>query len=126
MGFLFGPPDPRRQRKNMSERWYRKLARTETKIIRGVEYTLQSVSPKWYFDTNDRCGMTGDRKDMYAYMDAMIKNVVVSPPEVAAGGMRYFDAQEDIATPEALIKEIERFLRPPERSGGGNAPGQAQ
>ena len=67
--------------------------------------------------------MTGERKDMYAYMDLMIKNVVVSPPEVAAKGMAYFDAMDDIATPEALIKEIERFLRPAERSISGSKAG---
>ena len=41
----------------------------------------------------------------------MFKNVVVSPAEVKSDGMAYFDAKEDVKTPEKLIKAIEQFLR---------------
>ena len=78
----------------------------------GTEYTLQSVSPTWYYDTNDECGNTGSGKKKSAeYMDRMFKNCVIAPAEVRNQGMAYFDEQEDLKGPEALIKAIETFLR---------------
>lgn len=89
------------------------MSRIERVSVNGQEFTLQSVSPKWYYDTNDRCGMTSDgRRDTQRYIDAMIRNVVIAPAEVAAQGLNYFELREDIETPELLLKEIERFLRP--------------
>ena len=78
----------------------------------SAEYTLQSVSPTWYFGVNDDCGMTGGgRRDTTKYIDTMLKNVVISPAEVKADGISYFDEKDDIKTPEKLIKAIETFLR---------------
>lgn len=114
-GMLTCPP-------GIPERWFRyKMARHETVNVNGREYELQSVSPQWYFEQNDRCGMTGSNKDTARYMDTMFKNVVISPPEIAAKGLKAFEEDEDIETPELLIREIERFLRPGKRSGGGQA-----
>ena len=80
--------------------------------VNGTEYTLQSVSPTWYYDTNDECGNTGSGKKKSAeYMDRMFKNCVIAPAEVRNQGMAYFDEQEDLKGPEALIKAIETFLR---------------
>ena len=82
--------------KSLSERSYRKYMAKQKKVtVNGQEFTLQSVSPTWYFQTNDECGMTGGKKDTTKYLDTM----------------GYFDAQEDVKTPEKLIAAIEKFLR---------------
>ena len=65
----------------------------------SYRFSLQSVSPTWYFQTNDECGMTGGKKDTTKYLDTMFKNVVIAPAEVKTDGMGYFDAQEDVKTP---------------------------
>ena len=40
--------------KSLSERGYRKhMAKQKKVTVNGTEYTLQSVSPTWYYDTND-------------------------------------------------------------------------
>ena len=63
------------------------MARHETVNVLGVDYELQSVSPQWYFEQNDRCGMTGSgTRDTARYMDILFKNVVVSPAAVTAKG----------------------------------------
>lgn len=120
-GMLTCPP-------NIPERWFRsKMARHETVNVLGVDYELHSVSPQWYFEQNDRCGMTGSgTRDTARYMDILFKNVVVSPAAVTAKGLKAFEEAEDIETPELLIREIERFLRPGKRSGAGTAPGTAK
>ena len=75
------------------------MAKQKTVIVNGTEYTLQSVSPSWYFGHNDANGMTGGKRDTAKYID------------VNTQGMAYFDAAEDIDTPEQLLREIESFLR---------------
>lgn len=98
--------------KSLTERGYRKyMAKQKKVIVNGQEFTLQSVSPTWYFGVNDECGMTGGKKDTSKYLDTMFKNCVVSPAEVRNDGMAYFDEKEDVKTPEKLIKAIEQFLR---------------
>lgn len=88
------------------------MARQKKITVNGIDFTLQSVSPRWYLDTNDDCGMTGRGKRHSAdYMDRMIKNCVISPSEIASAGLAYFDEKDDIKTPEELISEIESFLR---------------
>lgn len=87
------------------------MAKQKKVIVNGQEFTLQSVSPTWYFGVNDECGMTGGKKDTSKYLDTMFKNCVVSPAEVRNDGMAYFDEKEDVKTPEKLIKAIEQFLR---------------
>ena len=112
---------------NIPERWFRlKMARRETVTVNGAEYELQSVTPQWYFEQNDKCGMTGGNRDTARYMDIMFKNVVTSPADVASKGLKAFEEQEDIETPELLIREIERFLRPGKRSEGSKAPGKKE
>ena len=103
---------------NIPERWFRsKMARHETVNVLGTDYELQSVSPQWYFEQNDKCGMTGSgSRDTARYMDIMFKNVVTSPANVASKGLKAFEENEDIETPELLIREIERFLRPGKKS----------
>lgn len=99
--------------KSLSERGYRNyMARTKEIVIGEQKFTLQSVSPSWYYDFNDECGNTGGGKRKSSkYMDGMFKNCVVSPAEVKAEGMAYFDENEDLRTPEKLIAAIEQFLR---------------
>lgn len=80
--------------------------------IEGTEFTLQSVSPSWYYEFNDECGNTGSGKRKSAkYMDGMFKNCVVAPAEIKTEGMAYFDEREDLRTAEKLIAAIEQFLR---------------
>lgn len=88
------------------------MAKTKDVTINGQKFTLQSVSPTWYYNFNDECGNTGGgKRKSVKYMDGMFRNCVVSPPEVKADGMAYFDEQEDLSTAEKLIAEIETFLR---------------
>lgn len=103
----------RNKPKSLTERGYRKyMAKTKKVTVEGQEFTLQSVSPSWYFQTNDECGMTGGRsRDTNKYLDTMFRNVVIAPAEVSSQGMSYFDEKEDVKTPEKLIKAIEQFLR---------------
>lgn len=103
----------RQKPKSLSERGYRKYMAKQKKVtVNGQEFTLQSVSPSWYYELNDKVGNTGGgKRDSVKYMDTMFRNCVIAPSEVANGGMGYFDEQEDLKTPEALIKEIESFLR---------------
>ena len=88
------------------------MAKTKEITIGEQKFTLQSVSPSWYYDFNDECGNTGSGKRKSAkYMDGMFKNCVVAPAEVKAKGMEYFDDNEDLKTAEKLIAAIEQFLR---------------
>ena len=107
-----GAPHWPNRPKSLTERGYRKyMAKQKKVIVNGQEFTLQSVSPTWYFGVNDECGMTGGKKDTSKYLVTMFKNCVVSPAEVRNDGMAYFDEKEDVKTPEKLIKAIEQFLR---------------
>jgi hypothetical protein len=88
------------------------MAKQKEITINEQKFTLQSVSPSWYYDFNDECGNTGGgKRKSVKYMDGMFKNCVISPPEVKAQGMDYFDEKEDLATAEKLIAAIEQFLR---------------
>lgn len=87
------------------------MARQKKVKVNDVEYTLQSVSPQWYMEINDECGMTGGKRDTAKYIDEMFKNVVVAPPEIKGKGIEYFNEMEDIDSTEKLLKEIESFLR---------------
>lgn len=87
------------------------MARTKTVQVNDMDFTLQSVSPRFYYDVNDSCGMTGGKKNTAEYMDKMLKNVVIEPKEVSVKGLAYFDETEDIDTSEKLLKEMESFLR---------------
>ncbi len=99
--------------KGLSERSYRKyMARQKKVTVNGKDYTLQSVSPKWYFEVNDRYNMTGGKKNTAGYVDEMFKNVVVEPLEVKTQGLEYFcDMDDGIAVAETLLMEAESFLR---------------
>ena len=73
------------------------MAKTKEITIGEQKFTLQSVSPSWYYDFNDECGNTGSGKRKSAkYMDGMFKNCVVAPAEVKAKGMEFFDDNEDL------------------------------
>ena len=98
--------------KGLSERSYRKyMARTEKVTVNGMEFTLQSVSPRFYFELNDSCGMTGNKKKTVEYIDGLFKNVVIEPKEVSAKGLGYFEEIDDIDTVEKLLAKAESFLR---------------
>ena len=38
------------------------MAKTKEITIGEQKFTLQSVSPSWYYDFNDECGNTGNGK----------------------------------------------------------------
>ena len=98
--------------KGLTERGYRKyMAKQKEVVVNGNKFMLQSVSPRWYFDLNDRCGMTGGKRKTAEYIDELFKNVVIDPKEVSTKGFDYFVEAEDILTPEKLLGEIESFLR---------------
>lgn len=87
------------------------MARTKTITIGGVDYTLQSVTFSWYTNLTDLyINPSNGRKNTAKYADALIKGCVTSPAEVAKGGVKYFDEQDDLATPGELVHEIETFL----------------
>lgn len=87
------------------------MARQKTVTIDGVDYQLQSVTFTWYSNLTDLyINPANGRKNTAKYADALIKGCVVSPAEVAKGGIKYFDEQEDLATPGELVREIENFL----------------
>ena len=98
--------------KGLTERGYRKyMAKQKEVVVNGNKFMLQSVSPRWYFDLNDRCGMTGGKRKTAEYIDELFKNVVIDPKEVSTKGCDYFEEAEDILTPEKLLGEIESCLR---------------
>lgn len=87
------------------------MARQKKVKVNGVEYTLQSVSPRWYYEHNDNCKMASTSRNTADYVDGLLKNVVIEPKEISNEGMDYFDRQDDIKSVEELTNEIESFLR---------------
>ncbi len=95
------------------------MARTKVVNINGTDYTLQSVNFSWYSNLTDLyISPANGRKNTAKYADALIKGCVTAPAEVAKGGIRFFDEQDDIATPGELVREIESFLGERNQSGG--------
>lgn len=87
------------------------MARTKTVTVGGTDYQLQSVSYSWYSNLTDLyINPANGRKNTAKYVDALIKGCVTAPAEVAKGGLKYFDEQDDLATPSELVREIENFL----------------
>ena len=87
------------------------MARTKKTTINNVEYTFQSVTFSWYSNLTDLyINPASGRKNTDQYADALIKGCVTAPAEVAKQGIKYFDEQEDLATPGELVREIENFL----------------
>ena len=87
------------------------MARTKTVTVGGTDYQLQSVTYSWYSNLTDLyINPANGRKNTAKYVDALIKGCVTAPAEVAKGGLKYFDEQDDIATPSELVREIETFL----------------
>ena len=87
------------------------MARTKTVTVGGTDYQLQSVTYSWYSNLTDLyINPANGRKNTAKYVDALIKGSVTAPAEVAKGGLKYFDEQDDLATPSELVREIENFL----------------
>lgn len=87
------------------------MARTKTVTVGGTDYQLQSVTYSWYSNLTDLyINPANGRKNTAKYVDALIKGCVTAPAEVAKGGLKYFDKQDDLATPSELVREIENFL----------------
>ena len=99
------------------------MARQKTVTVNDVEYQLQSVTFSWYSNLTDLyINPANGRKNTAKYADALIKGCVVLPAEVAKGGLKYFDEQEDLATPGELIREIESFLGERNKPDRGKTP----
>ena len=87
------------------------MARTKTVTVGGTDYQLQSVTYSWYSNLTDLyINPANGRKNTAKYVDALIKGCFTAPAEVAKGGLKYFDEQDDLATPSELVREIENFL----------------
>ena len=87
------------------------MARTKTVTVGGTDYQLQSVTSSWYSNLTDLyINPANGRKNTAKYVDALIKGCVTAPAEVAKGGLKSFDEQDDLATPSELVREIENFL----------------
>lgn len=87
------------------------MARTKTVTVNAVDYELQSVTFSWYSNLTDLyINPANGRKNTAKYADALIRGCVTAPADVAKGGVKFFDEQEDIATPGELVREIETFL----------------
>ena len=87
------------------------MTRTKTVNVNGVDFQLQSVTFSWYSNLTDLyINPASGRKNTAKYADALIKGCVTAPAEVAKQGLKYFDDQEDLATPGELVREIENFL----------------
>ena len=100
------------------------MARQKNVTVNGVDYTLQSVTFSWYTNLTDLyINPANGRKNTAKYADALIKGCVISPAEVAKGGVKYFDEQEDLATPGELVREIVSFLGERNQPSGGKAQG---
>ena len=94
--------------------------------MNDVEYTLQSVTFSWYSNLTDLyINPANGRRNTARYADALIKGCVVAPAEVAKGGIKYFDEQEDLATPGELVREIENFLAERNKPASGKEKGAA-
>ena len=112
---LPNPPNLRVITRARNSRMFQKkdnpMARTKTVTVNGVDYQLQSVTFSWYSNLTDLyINPANGRKNTAKYADALIKGCVTAPAEVAKGGIRYFDEQDDLATPGELVREIENFL----------------
>ena len=95
------------------------MARTKTVTVSGTDFSLQSVTFSWYSNLTDLyVNPANGRKNTAKYVDALIRGCVTAPAEVAKGGLKYFDEQEDLVTPSELAREIENFLA--ERGGPGS------
>lgn len=93
------------------------MARTKTVTVGGTDYQLQSVTYSWYSNLTDLyINPANGRKNTAKYVDALIKGCVTAPAEVAKGGLKYFDEQDDLATPSELVREIENFLAERDKS----------
>ena len=87
------------------------MARTKKVTVNGTEYELQSATFSWYSNLTDLyINPANGRKNTAKYADALIRGCVISPAEVAKGGIKFFDDQDDISTPGDLVREIESFL----------------
>lgn len=87
------------------------MARTKTVTVNSVDYALQSVTFSWYSNLTDLyINPANGRKNTAKYADALIRGCVTAPADVAKGGVKFFDEQEDLATPGELVREIETFL----------------
>ena len=96
------------------------MARQKTITIEGVDYQLQSANISWYTNLTDLyIRPASGRKNTAKYADALIKGCVIAPAEVAKGGLKFFDEQDDIATPGELVREIENFLSERAEPSGG-------
>lgn len=102
------------------------MARTKNITVNGIDITLQSVTFTWYSNLTDlHINPANGRKNTAKYADTLIKGCVTAPAEIAKNGLKYFEDQDDLATPGELVREIESFLAERSRPSGGGTEGKA-
>lgn len=96
------------------------MARTKQITVNGVDYTLQSVTFSWYTNLTDLyINPANGRKNTAKYADMLIKGCVTAPAEVAKNGLKHFEDQDDLTTPNELVRAIETFLAERGQPNGG-------
>ena len=102
------------------------MARTKNITVNGIDITLQSVTFSWYSNLTDLyINPANGRKNTAKYADTLIKGCVTAPAEIAKNGIRYFEDQDDLATPGELVREIASFLAERGKPPGGGAESKA-
>lgn len=102
------------------------MARTKNITVNGVDITLQSVTFSWYSNLTDLyINPANGRKNTAKYADTLIKGCVTAPAEIAKGGIKYYEEQEDLVTPGELVREIETFLAERGQPTGSRAESKA-
>lgn len=102
------------------------MARTKNITVNGMDITLQSVTFSWYSNLTDLyINPANGRKNTAKYADTLIKGCVTAPAEIAKGGIKYFEDQDDLVTPGELVREIETFLAERGKPQGGGTESKA-
>ena len=102
------------------------MARQKNITVNGMDITLQSVTFSWYSNLTDLyINPANGRKNTAKYADTLIKGCVTAPAELAKNGIKFFEDQDDLATPGELVREIETFLAERGKPSGGGAESKA-
>ncbi|MGL5435875.1 MAG: hypothetical protein ACRDBO_10825 [Lachnospiraceae bacterium] len=88
------------------------MAKAGVLTVQGKKFSVQKVSPRWYYGLSDRHLINGKRNTA-AYVDELLKNTITDPAEIKVDGLEYF-GDDDLGLVDELVTEIESFLK----SGG--------
>lgn len=85
------------------------MAKTGELTVQGKTFSVQKVSPRWYYGLSDRHLINGKRNTA-GYVDELLKNTITAPAEIKVEGIDYFD-EDGLGLVEELVNEIESFLK---------------